>query len=64
MNIYTDAGHTNLVGSNVISLKQSLFFKVDVQTIGSDIELHLTKCLATPTNNINDANGYTFIENG
>lgn len=64
MNIHTDENHQTPVGDTVIALGQKLYFKIEVQTTSSDIELHLTQCKATPTNNVNDANSYIFIQSG
>ena len=64
MNIYQDENHQDLVKNEVIDLGQKLYFKIEVQTTSSDIELHLTQCKATSTDNVNDANNYTFIQSG
>ena len=64
MNIYQNESHQNLVTNGVIDLGQKLYFKIEVQTTSSDIELHLTQCKATSTDNVDDANNYTFIQSG
>ena len=65
MKIFTDDGFSDeLVSNDPIALGTDLYFKVDVQSSDANTELHLTKCLATPSNNVSDPDGYTFIENG
>jgi len=64
MAIFTDESFTTpIIPSSPIPLRTDLFFKIDVETTDADMDLHLRKCWAT-NNDLDDPDGYIFIENG
>ena len=65
MAIFTDENFTTpIIPSNPIPLRTDVFFRIDVETTDSDVDLHLRKCRATSNNDPDDPNGYIFIEDG
>jgi len=62
MAIFEDENFTKPI-DGPIALRTDVFFKIDVETSDTDIDLHLRKCRAT--NNVeDDPGGYIFIKKG